>query len=326
MGLSVSFVIGTLNERRRLPEVVASIKAQTGFSSDCEILIADGGSTDGTLEFARSEGCTIVDNPLVRCEPGIALGVERARGDIAVTMAADNPLHTNAFLSSLRKAFEDPRVVAMMPRLVSTPADSAANRYFNAFTDPFNHFVYWDETSTLTYPERYLVSRKDGVSLYDFAGAQPLVAMAQGFAFRRSIPRMAGTEEDDVLPAQAIVSQGLLAVVDDAQIEHHTVGGVGDFLAKFEPRIAARLRHRGMPVWVRESREPAARRLRRKLWPFYGISFVFPAIVGIYGALRDRRSEWLMHPIMSFALAVVFWKQVGIYIFSRVRNVQLEST
>ncbi len=316
-----SFVIGVLNERRRLPGVIDSIHAQTAFADDCEIIITDGGSSDGTPEYAQARGCRVIHNPLGRCEPGIALGVEGARGEIVITMAADNPLHDAHFLEHLLSPFENPRVVAVMPRVESTRDDCATNRYLNAFTDPFNHFVYWNVTSPPSYPRKYLAGKDRRALLYDLSGVQPLVALAQGFAFRRAVAsRPVGTEEDDVAPAQAIVAVGLLAYAPDARIEHHTVSSLRNFIEKFEPRIAARLRDNKMPAWSRARSESSARRLRRLLWPFYAISIFLPVIVSLFKVLSDRRKEWLTHPIVSFVLATIFWKQLFLHFISIVRK------
>ena len=316
---SISFVIGVLNERERLPRVLESIARQDAYGGAVEVIVADGGSTDGTAEFARAQGCRVIDNPLGRCEPGIALGVSAAIGDVIVVMAADNPLFDAQFLQQIAKPFGDPSVAAAFPLVVSTDEDTATVRYLNCFTDPFNHFVYWNAASPLTFGYAYRkVIENDDYVVYDFtSGDPPLIAMAQGFAFRRGMRRPEGTEEDDVAPVEALIrSGGRVAFVPNARIEHHTVADYRDFIKKFEPRIAARLRNRNMAVWTRNDRHSQGRRLRRTLWPFYAISFVAPAAVAVFGLARDRRAEWLLHPFLSFGLALAFWRQALAIVFS----------
>ena len=50
--MKVSVVIPTVNERRRLEETVARLRLTAG-RGEIEIVVADGGSTDGTTEVAR---------------------------------------------------------------------------------------------------------------------------------------------------------------------------------------------------------------------------------------------------------------------------------
>ena len=55
---AASILIPTLNEARALPLLLADLAAQQGLR--CEVLVADGGSTDLTLAIARGHGATIV--------------------------------------------------------------------------------------------------------------------------------------------------------------------------------------------------------------------------------------------------------------------------
>ncbi len=56
----VSFVIPTLNSAATLGECLDSILAQDVPRGEYEIVIADGGSTDATLDIARSKGVDTV--------------------------------------------------------------------------------------------------------------------------------------------------------------------------------------------------------------------------------------------------------------------------
>ena len=71
----VSVVIPVLNEAASLQQTVASI----GDHADTEILVVDGGSTDGTIELARSSGCTVLHAPRGRGTQ-LATGARAARG------------------------------------------------------------------------------------------------------------------------------------------------------------------------------------------------------------------------------------------------------
>ena len=55
----VSVVIRTLNEEKHLPELLESIRKQSSDYFDFEIVIVDSGSTDNTLEIAKSYSARI---------------------------------------------------------------------------------------------------------------------------------------------------------------------------------------------------------------------------------------------------------------------------
>ena len=56
----ISVVTPTLNGIRYLHDCIRSIQAQEGPNVQAEHIIVDGGSNDGTVEFARSQGCTTI--------------------------------------------------------------------------------------------------------------------------------------------------------------------------------------------------------------------------------------------------------------------------
>lgn len=80
---TVSIVLPTLDERGHLRDCLDSLLAQ-----DCtdivEILVVDGGSTDGTREVVASEGGVVrlLDNPKVTAAAAMNVGIGAAVGDV----------------------------------------------------------------------------------------------------------------------------------------------------------------------------------------------------------------------------------------------------
>jgi glycosyltransferase involved in cell wall biosynthesis len=318
-----SLLLPTLNEAWRLAAILDSIRRQRYPSDSVELLVADGGSDDDTAAIAQTYGARVFHNPIRRAEPGAGLLLEKATGDVAMWLAADNVFAEETFLAEMARAFADPRVYAAFPRLVSTPQDGRTTRYFNAFTDPFNHFIYGGATSPASYHRTYRVVRRgDGYVVYDFAsGPRPLIALAQGFTLRLPYRKPSGTDEDDVAPVEMLLDSGReIAYVERAALEHHTVGGIRDALRKFGPRFRARLTDKAQPVWGRLQTRSRMQRSRAYLWPFYAVSLVFPAASAVYGLIRDRRGEWLYHPFVTAAFGFEFWRQAGIVGLSRLKG------
>lgn len=318
-----SLMLPTLNEAARLPAILESIRRQRYPREAIELLVADGGSTDDTVAIANAFGARVFHNPIRRAEPGAGLLLEKATGDVAMWLAADNAFVGDRFLEKMAHPFADPRVAAAFPSLVSTAQDGGTTRYFNAFTDPFNHFMYGGATSPASYHRTYHVKRRaDDYVVYDFtAGPRPLIALAQGFTIRLPYRKPAGTDEDDVEPVGMLLDAGReIAFVEGATLEHHTVRDIGDALRKFGPRFRARMTDAAQPVWGRLRATGAAQRLRAYLWPFYAVSFVLPAFAAVYGLLRDRRREWLYHPFVSAAFGFEFWRQAGIVALARLKR------
>lgn len=81
-----SVIIRTLNEAKYLGELLEGVGQQVTNGLDCEVVVVDSGSTDGTLEVAERYGCRILHIAREEFSFGRSLnmGCESAEGDILV--------------------------------------------------------------------------------------------------------------------------------------------------------------------------------------------------------------------------------------------------
>ena len=82
----ISVVIPTLNEARRLPALLTSLRRQTGRH---EIIVADGGSRDGTAGVAAAAGARVIVGSPSRGRQ-LAAGAALAKGDVLLFLHADS--------------------------------------------------------------------------------------------------------------------------------------------------------------------------------------------------------------------------------------------
>lgn len=105
-GAAISVVIPTWNEAAALPETLRRLRALPQVT---EMIVADGGSKDETVEIARSGGCRVVMS-----EPGrgkqLRAGCMAANGDVVLMLHADTWLPSSAG-EAVRKCLRDPSVV-----------------------------------------------------------------------------------------------------------------------------------------------------------------------------------------------------------------------
>lgn len=82
----ISVIIRTLNEARRLDELLRSIGQQETNGLGHEVIVVDSGSTDGTLDIAERFGCRVVHIAREDFSFGrsLNLGCESATGDLIV--------------------------------------------------------------------------------------------------------------------------------------------------------------------------------------------------------------------------------------------------
>lgn len=107
-----SVVIPALNEAGNIRRCISGIRAQ---QPDVEIIVVDGGSTDGTAALAGAEQAVVCVSPPGRgtqCN----IGAAHATGDVVLFLHADTALPKNGF-ELLKRYFRDSRVQLGMFRL-----------------------------------------------------------------------------------------------------------------------------------------------------------------------------------------------------------------
>ncbi|MDD5317275.1 MAG: glycosyltransferase [Candidatus ainarchaeum sp.] len=107
----MSVIIPTLNEAKRLPKCLASLKAQS--FGDYEAVIVDSGSRDGTVEIAKELGARVVFEPRLGFAVAKNTGAKASKSEILVFTDGD-ATHPPFWLERIAKHFSDPEVVAVI--------------------------------------------------------------------------------------------------------------------------------------------------------------------------------------------------------------------
>jgi glycosyltransferase involved in cell wall biosynthesis len=106
----VSVVIPALNEGRYIEACVRSVLDQR-LDGELEVLVVDGGSSDGTAELARSAGARLVENPERAIPTALNRGLEAARGEVIVRFDA-HAVMPDGYVEACLRALSEERGAA----------------------------------------------------------------------------------------------------------------------------------------------------------------------------------------------------------------------
>ncbi len=98
---TISVLIPTLNASKVLENCLKSINTQNYPKEKIEIVVADGGSTDATLEIARKYEAKIVENKLKTGEAGKACALKASTGEFVALIDSDNILPTENWFNEM---------------------------------------------------------------------------------------------------------------------------------------------------------------------------------------------------------------------------------
>jgi len=130
----ISIIIPVLNEEKYLPLLLKSIKKQS--FSDYEIIVADAGSKDKTVEIAKQYGCKVIKGGLPA--KGRNDGAKIAKGDLLFFLDADAVLPDN-FLEKSLKEFQDKELDFAAFGLLPHNGTKFDNIAFNLF---YNRYIF----------------------------------------------------------------------------------------------------------------------------------------------------------------------------------------
>jgi len=134
----ISIIVPTLNEEKYLPLLLASIKDQKfGVSSGSyEIIVADAGSKDKTLEIAKNYDCRIIPGGLPA--KGRNEGAKAAKGDLLFFIDADSIVPEDFFQKALDE-FSSRNLDFASFGLMPIEGKKISKLAFNMF---YNWFIY----------------------------------------------------------------------------------------------------------------------------------------------------------------------------------------
>ncbi len=317
-GRTVSIVIPTYNNESTLGECLRSIKNQDYPQELIDIIIADGGSNDRTVEIGKSFDVMITHNPFRVEERGRPHAIEKyAKGEIIGSIDADNILPNKDWITRAMRTFDDPEISAVDSLFFSyRPSDNLITKYatFPGGDDPIAAYLgindrlcFWNGRWTgMPHKEEDM---GDYLKVSLVKGKIPALG-CNGYFFRKKI--------FDVVPhdpfihsifVKELVNRGFNKMAKVKQGLIHLQSG--EILPFFKKKLRR--------IFRRQSGEISAfdyglDRMKVILSLLYISTIVLPLKDMVMGFIRKPSLAWAFHPVATFGL-------FGMYAYHTIKGV-----
>jgi len=311
---SVSIIIPVLNAQRVLKTCLESIKMQRYPKRIIEIIIADGGSTDKTLEIAKEYGAKICRNPLKTAESGKAVALSKAQNELILSIDSDNFLPQKDWLLKMVAPFEDRSILGNEPwKYTYRKNDSLVNRYCALIgaNDPYCYFIgNYDRMSAIS--GRWTGIDLDQSDKGDYLKVKvtgdliPTIG-ANGVIWRSDVIKKAvGNSNylfDTDIPYAIAEKKPFFFAKVKVGIIHDYCSKMNDFYRK--------QKRRAKDFFYMEAKRTRQvtfqKKLNKQLYFIFSTILIFPLIIqAIKGYWRKPDKVWLLHPWFCLATLWIY--------------------
>jgi glycosyltransferase involved in cell wall biosynthesis len=317
--LSVSIVMATFNSERTIAKALEAVRSQDYPQELIEIVIADGGSTDKTITIAKKYNVRIINVPknLQNAEYNKGIGVNSARNEILLMLDSDNILpHKKWFRKMMVPFIENKEIVGVEPlRFHYDRKMNVLDRYFSLLggNDPVAYYLHKDSHLSWAFDTYNLYGQSKDMGEYYLVKFSPgkIPALGgNGAAIRRKLLlKEASADPDHFFHIDVNVDlirkgHNTYGIFKDSII-HLTNNNIIPFLTRrkyyIEKYHFEDMSKRRFSVY-----EPPKDTLNLVIYCIYSATFAKPLYDSVRGYMKVRDGAWFLHPVMCFAMLIIY--------------------
>lgn len=311
--------MATFNSSRTIERALQSVRSQDYPQAKIEIILADGGSTDNTLNLVKKYNVQIIKVPmhLQNAEYNKGVGVNAAKNEILFLLDHDNVLpHDQWFKKMIVPFLENKDIVGVEPLRFHYDAKmSVLDRYFALLggNDPVAYYLGKDSHLSWAFDQYNLFGKsKDMGSYYvvKFSPNQIPALGGNGAAIRRKLLlKEAQADPDHFFHIDVhvdLIKKGFntYGLFKDSII-HLTNNKMIPFLLRrkyfIEKYHFEDIKKRRYSVY-----EPKKDKKNLIKYVFLSVTFVKPIYDSIRGFTKVHDVAWFIHPLMCFGMLMVY--------------------
>lgn len=315
---TVSVVIATRNSERTLEFCLSSVRKQV-YPALLEIVIADGGSIDNTLNIARKYGAKIISVPENKqnAEYNKGVAVNAAKNDVLLMIDHDNILpHKNWLKKMVKPLLDDDQIFGSgVLRFHYDKNMSSVDRYSALFggADPVPFFFNKSAHQSYLYDDFHLrgeliSEEKDYYKVKLDAARLPALG-GNGAILKRNILKRAKFSPDYFFHIDIHVDLAKHGFITYAFVKDTIIHLTNN---NFIPFLRRRRYFIEKYHFVDRSKrrysiyDPNRDRMILVSFVLYAATFIFPLIDATRGFVKIRDVAWFVHPVMCFGILLIY--------------------
>lgn len=319
---TLSVILATLNSGKTLDRCLSSVRSQEYDQNKIEIIAADGGSTDKTLDILKKYKAQIIPENTCNPEAAKLLAFKKAKNEIILHIDDDTVLPNNKWLQKMLEFFaREPDATACYPlRYTYRKKDNFLNRYFALFgvNDPLAYFLKKaDRQDYLPPKNKYKLkghaTDKGKYFLVEFNKNNLPTVGANGFLIKRSLLNKILKNKKYFFHIDAnldLIKKGFNKyVVVKNNVLHLSGGSLLKYLKKRSRYLnIVNLEQQNNRTYLTSSIQKDFFKL--VLFAIYANTFIGPLFVSFKGFFSKKDPAWFLHPIINFLIAWIYFINV----------------
>lgn len=316
---TISVVIATYNSKNTIKLVLNSVRKQNYPQEKIEIIIADGGSKDNTLEIVIDYNVKIIKVPpdLQNAEYNKGLGISKAKNELLLLIDHDNVLPHKNLISKMVQPFLDDKKITGVETLRYHYDKNGIllDRYFALFGagDPLAYYLGKADRLSYIYDKYNLAGKVVSEGEYitvEFDKKRIPTLGANGFMIRRKL-LLENAKADPKHYFHIDVNVDLIkkgfnryAFIKDGII--HLTGYKSTLNFIYRRALYMQQYHINLHSKRRYSVYMKGDLKRLLVYIFYSLTFVKPFYDSLRGYLKIHDKAWFLHPILCFTLTCIY--------------------
>lgn len=304
-----SIIMPTYNSEDTIEMALKSIREQDLPKETIEILVIDGGSTDRTLEIARTYDATILNNPKRFPEYAKRIGFAAACGRWIVMEDSDEVLTDQSQLRRRKEFFEsNPQIYCMiLDKYIPGKNCGIACSYINWFGDPFSYVIYNLSDSRIRSNKKNLVETTKIGNIYHY-DEDDIIPIGDGGTTTIDIQKAKELFGEDYYTQEFATSifynmvskTQYVGCIPEDNVIHYSVAGFREYFKKLRFRINTNLNEVEQSGYSVRAGKNDKLRNRKVVFILYVLTMIFPLLDSIRMAIRYKRPSLLLHFIYTY--------------------------